>query len=959
MKIWKKTLSCVLVLVMTLCLLPTAALAEDTNPFRIERTGQTYATLAEATVAAESGDTILVCRDAVLSEIASVQNEKSLTIKSDSAEPRTLSRDPNYTGANSFLLGVSKTGVVQLENLIFDGGAPNFKPNPNEPAYGHQNIPIANDEADVKVPQAMIVSYGKLSAKNVVFQNAYANNYRGGAVYVTGGTVEMTGCTFSHNLSGYGGGICLFGSDSYGLESASFTDCTFQNNFAYLPGGEYASGGAMYARSVGALTITGCHFLNNTASMGNGGALAAARMDVYQDENDDHESMQLTIVDSVFRGNLVGNDGFAIDASCDSTFTGCVFEENSGLSIDSSVGTVSFSMRRTSEFTTRVFDGCRFTNNGPGTPGIGDHGIYQTIVVKNTEFSNNKSYSKGNDVCLLWNSDTTFENCTFTDNECGVIRCPALPDSGSSAQALQHRPKLTVTGCRFENNPYCISVGRSTNDTRETRYKVCIQDTTFLKNLSTGYNLLSLLYADAELNNVQFKENTGAALCSVKNSATAKITNSEFSENTPRVTTVYVENGTLDLSGVRITDNESMVAALRVIRNSHATVRDGSIITRNTATLATNIGGCGGGITVMENADVTVSQDSFVYNNTSKFSGDDIGILDDTSSVTLPNVGAQQLALDDCSHRIDGWYLDGVTENDSVDAASRYIAHPAQGETAHIEPYAGAQNDDGTYTITGPIALKAAHNETPVDADPEEPAPKPPVVTQPLLLWMGHAMLNTENHYAYIQGYPDGTVRPEGDITRAEVAAIFYRLLSTDYRESVYSERNSFSDVSSEDWYNTAVSTLARAQILSGYPDGTFRPNAPISRAEFAAIVTRFAEKTGYDREAFTDVPTSHWAYESICLAKTLGWVSGYPDGSFRPDDSISRAETITLVNRVLDRRVDKERMLPGMVTFSDNSPDAWYYEAVQEATNSHSYIWLRGQVSGRMVESWTDLLPN
>lgn len=779
-----------------------------------------------------------------------------------------------------------------------------------------------------------------------------------------------------------GGGICLYGERDYSLTKASFTDCTFRNNFAGCKDSNGATGAGMYACDVGVLNITGCKFVDNTVSFGNGGGLRAYRTDVYQDENDHHESMQLTITDTVFRGNVVGNDGFAIDASCDSTFTGCVFEENSGLSIDSSVGTVSLSMEQTSEFTTRVFDGCRFVNNGPGVPGIGDHGMYQTIIVKNTEFSNNKTYlTDGGEICLFWFSDVTFENCTFTDNKCSAITCPAQPNERSSAQALQHRPELTVTDCRFENNPYCVSVSRGREDTRETRYKVLIQDTSFLRNLGTRYSIVDLQYADAELKNVQFQENTGFYVCYVGETSNVKITNAEFSKNTPINSTIYANNATLDLSDVRITDNESGVATVRarnttldlsdvriadnksrgaalyVLLGSRATVHGGSVITGNTATLAVNIAGSGGGIIAMNRAEVNVSQDSFVYNNTAACSGDDVAVLDDTARITLPNVGAQALVLDDCSHKIDGWYIDGVSEDNAIDPATRYIAHPAQDETAHIEPYAGAQNGDGTYTLTGPISLKAAHDETPEDGTPEEPTPKPPVLTQPLMMWMGHAMLNTEDHYAYVHGYPDGTVHPEGDITRAEVAAIFYRLLSTDYRQSVYSERNGFLDVRSTDWYNTAVSTLAQAEILSGYPDGTFRPNAPISRAEFAAIVTRFAEKTHYDREAFTDVTASHWAYESICIAKALGWVGGYPDGSFRPDNSISRAETITLINRVLNRRVDKERMLPGMVTFSDNSPDAWYYEAVQEATNSHSYIWLRGQLSSRTVESWTDLL--
>lgn len=192
----KRMLSVLLTLVLLVSLLSTVAVADDTNPFRIERTGQSYATLAKATCAAQDGDVILVCRDATISTIAYVKDNKTLTIKSDGGEARTLSRDPAYAGDENFLLDISQSSAVQLENLIFDGGAPNFAPNPGEPGTGLQNIPIVNDEADVQARSAMIVSSGTLSAKNVVFQNAYSSNYRGGAVLVKRGTVEMTGCTF-------------------------------------------------------------------------------------------------------------------------------------------------------------------------------------------------------------------------------------------------------------------------------------------------------------------------------------------------------------------------------------------------------------------------------------------------------------------------------------------------------------------------------------------------------------------------------------------------------------------------------------------------------------------------------------------------------------------------------------------------------------------------------------------
>ena len=199
--------------------------------------------------------------------------------------------------------------------------------------------------------------------------------------------------------------------------------------------------------------------------------------------------------------------------------------------------------------------------------------------------------------------------------------------------------------------------------------------------------------------------------------------------------------------------------------------------------------------------------------------------------------------------------------------------------------------------------------------------------------------LNTDDHYAYIIGYPDGTVQPNGEITRAEVATIFFRLLKDDVREKYFTKTNDFSDVSRDDWFNNPVSTMAELGIVKGYPDGTFRPNEPITRAEFAAIAARFDASTRYGETRFTDV-AGHWAIREIAKAYNNGWIKGYPDNTFRPNRNITRAEAMTLINRVLNRAPETEKdLLSNMNKWSDNMDvDAWYYLAVQEATNSHDY---------------------
>ena len=230
------------------------------------------------------------------------------------------------------------------------------------------------------------------------------------------------------------------------------------------------------------------------------------------------------------------------------------------------------------------------------------------------------------------------------------------------------------------------------------------------------------------------------------------------------------------------------------------------------------------------------------------------------------------------------------------------------------------------------------------------PTPSTPTVEIPDDDALG---LNTTDHFAYIVGYGNGEVRPQNNITRAEVATIFFRLLTDDVRAENLTKTNRYSDVAATSWYNTAVSTLSSMGIITGYPDGTFRPNAAITRAEFAAIAARFDNDGDKTAAKFSDIAT-HWAKDEISIAYNNGWITGYPDGTFGPQRDITRAETMTLVNRVLNRQPETEDdLLPNMTVWTDNAnPKAWYYLAVQEATNSHYYEFK----TNSQYEKWTAL---
>ena len=225
----------------------------------------------------------------------------------------------------------------------------------------------------------------------------------------------------------------------------------------------------------------------------------------------------------------------------------------------------------------------------------------------------------------------------------------------------------------------------------------------------------------------------------------------------------------------------------------------------------------------------------------------------------------------------------------------------------------------------------------------------------PTIINKDTGMLNKTDHFAYVIGYPDGTVHPNGQITRAEVATIFFRLLKDEVRDGAFTTSNTYSDVAYGKWYNNPISTMSALGIITGYPDGTFKPNKPITRAEFAAIAARFDETQSGKSATFSDV-IGHWAAKEIGIAYANEWIKGYPDGTFKPDQNITRAEAMTMINRVLERKPESRAdLLTNMNKWTDNMDTSkWYYLDVQEATNSHAYT--RKTFN---YELWRQMLPD
>lgn len=275
---------------------------------------------------------------------------------------------------------------------------------------------------------------------------------------------------------------------------------------------------------------------------------------------------------------------------------------------------------------------------------------------------------------------------------------------------------------------------------------------------------------------------------------------------------------------------------------------------------------------------------------------------------------------------------------------------PAVGEKPNSGYHAGSWNTtfDGKTTVKNDTVFTYTYAKDSSGGSSGHHHRKP-TVTIPDKVPTG---LNGNDHYAYIVGYPDKTVRPQNGITRAEVATIFFRLLTDETRDANSTKSNSYSDVAAGAWYNHAVSTLSAMGIVKGDSDGKFNPNAPITRAEFAAIAARFDDKANTTTADFSDI-ASHWAKNEISAASNNGWINGYPDGTFRPNNKITRAEAMTLVNRVLKRLPETaEDLHDDMIKWSDNSDASqWFYLAVQEATNSHYY-----KAKENQFEKWSEL---
>ncbi len=352
----------------------------------------------------------------------------------------------------------------------------------------------------------------------------------------------------------------------------------------------------------------------------------------------------------------------------------------------------------------------------------------------------------------------------------------------------------------------------------------------------------------------------------------------------------------------------------------------------------------GSGTTYKTGDTFTITEDTTLYAHWTE-----IDIPEDKITVSFETNGGTEIPLQiveenlairpdnptRAGYRFMGWFKDGSLMEEFD------FNTPV---TEDLILYAKWERDD----IVVPIEPDIEEPEIQEPSEPVEPDPIEPEVIVP------KPELNKSDHIAYMIGDPSGYFRPNDNISRAEAVTIFFRMLEDESRDKYWSTDNSFKDVKKSSWYNNILSTMENAKIIEPDRNGNFRPEEKMTRAEFAILLTKFFDEKGEKSHNFTDI-NGHWAENEIAIVASKGWIEGYLDKTFRPDESITRAEVVKLVNRILERTPDINNLLPNMIEFKDNiDKTRWYYLEIQEATNSHEYE----RVDNKSLENWTKLLP-
>ncbi len=795
-------------------------------------------------------------------------------------------------------------GIFNAEHASIEAGTLNVYGNKADTAGGIYNA----DFALIKTDELNL--YGNLAVK-----------YGGGARNRGEIKIAQTGLIEGNFADTYGGGIANHAPGKL----------TAQNLFVY---GNIAKGNAGGINNQGVLNLTnakigGSDGKGNTAG-GDGGGLRV-------------QGGELTITTGgkvIIEGNEAGGSGGGV-----MLYSGAL--ELDGVTVSGNNAKVDGGGIYVYAASKLTIEGCTISGNEAANNGGGlrfQNGA--DLTIKGSVFSGNTAAKGGGIYAAYLNTSKTytFENVTFggataaegnraTEDGGGMyiydtnfmeleltgstnFRNNVAGEDGGGIYHLKHSddPKYLATisaesGVVFEGNSASCAYN-CTDDAYLATHKQKILTDSFSAGFTNAYNNFDISYVEPPaLYSVTFDANGGRV--DVKGNPLTKI--------------YMVE------SGKTLTDGEAATTASRVNHTFDGWYEDN------------------GSFQTKFNPEKPITGNEILYAKW-KYDGE---ITPNSYTVNYhPNGGlGRQFSVQEpvgTAHTVLSIHANGLGYSFSGYAFRGWSTNPSATSPSYFGT--GREHIGADMEKAGVIDLYAVWYKIPVPGgpDPEDiPGDEIPL-----------GDLDLDNHYAYIVGYPDGNVRPDNNVTRGEVAMIFMRLLDEESRDELWATTSSFPDVAETAWYNIPISTLYAGNIVKGHPDGTFRPDNYITRAEFAAIAARFAVKGNLDNAtgsaSFTDI-SGHWAEKYIVLASALGYVNGYEDGSFQPNSHITRAEVASLLNNVLGRHVRAEKdLVPGFKQWPDNNRDRWYYFIMLEATNSHDY---ERQEDGKH-ETWTELLP-
>ena len=880
---------------------------------KIVETGTTYQTVAMAIADAGAGQTVKLLKDVT----ESITISKSLTLDlggftlTAEAGNRVIDVTPDVN------LAVLEYNFRQRDNIE----------NPYFPDIGFGIGGFTESKFqklnELVIPEINVkIMNGTITGGDVSDRNGHNLRFHGGGggIRISSCNVEIENCTITGNMARFGGGIFCSTSVVNGQPHSKvvITGCTISDNTACYAGDQTISAGGGISSCRCDLTLSGLTVSGNKVneSQCDGGGISARGGRFY---------MQDTIVQKNEAADNAG--GILLGSMNDNTIEEPIEFEISGGAVQE--------------------NSCKRNNGG---------GIYLDGI-------NDKEKSIENEI----NGTTVKENTA----------------SWGGGIYVGTRAKLTVGGgALIDNNK---AVGAYGGGIYATIADLHLGNASVTNNEATNGGGI-------------YAQSAGDSSVELELSDGAQVEGNRATNGGGIFVWIIGENATMSAeigNGASVKNNVAENAGGGIYADKSAvTVAEGGAVQGNMA-------GMGGGI-YMNASSAAVAKGSALYNNKATYGGDDLFTFGD-NTLSLPDAKSMSgdRKLTDDGKEITGWYYDGYKDNawttrwaaeedgvayydkyDAETATANYALKAAHGlmctvtytdgvenevifenkvipiENGSATPAFGENPTRSGYTFAGwePKVAETVTRDVTYTAqwkrNSHPSVPSTPTVEIPDEDALG---LNTDDHFAYIVGYPDGTVQPNGQITRAEATTIFFRLLTEESRSANLTKTNGYTDVASDAWYNTAVSTMTKAGIVDGYPDGTFRPDAPITRAEMAKIISLFA-KLDKSESRFSDI-AGHWAEAYIKLAAGNGWIAGYPDGTFGPQRDITRAETATMINRVLDRVPSEESHLLSrgvMQIWPDANPGDWFYLAMQEATNSHDYE--RNAKWAAADEQWTAL---